>query len=83
MRKSIYTEEYKAFIAELRRLREERGLTQEEIAERLGITQSTWSKCERGERRIDVAELRRACLAMGCSLAHFIARYEAALDSDR
>ena len=79
MRKSIYTEEYKAMLTELRRLRESSTVTQEELAGRLGITQSTLSKCERGERRIDVSELRRMCLALGTSLPEFVATYEAAL----
>lgn len=66
-------------LAELRRLREKSTVTQEELAGRLGITQSTLSKCERGERRIDVSELRRMCLALGTSLPEFVAIYEAAL----
>lgn len=34
----------------LRELRVKRGLTQEQIAEKLGITKSSWSMYERGER---------------------------------
>lgn len=81
VRKSIYTEEYKTMLAELRRLRERSTVTQEELSQRLGITQSTLSKCERGERRIDVSELRRICLALGTSLTEFVAAYEKRLES--
>ena len=81
MRKSIYTEEYKTMLAELRRLRESSTVTQEELARRLGITQSTLSKCERGERRIDVSELRRICVALGTTLGTFVAAYETTLES--
>jgi transcriptional regulator with XRE-family HTH domain len=79
MRKSIYTEEYKTMLAELRRLRESSSVTQAELAIRLGITQSSLSKCERGERRIDVSELRRMCLALGTNLPDFVLKYEAAI----
>ena len=68
-------------LAELRRLRERSTVTQEELSQRLGITQSTLSKCERGERRIDVSELRRICLALGTTLPEFVASYEKRLAS--
>ena len=44
--------------------REEAGLTQVELAARLGTTQSFISKCERGERRIDVVEFVAFVIAM-------------------
>ena len=39
-------------------------MTQIDMADRLAETQSFVSKCERGERRIDVAELRAFCRAL-------------------
>ena len=47
------------------------GLTQIDVAKRIGETQSFVSKCERGERRIDVIELRAFCTAFGISLKTF------------
>jgi len=41
------------------------GLTQVELAERLGISQSTVSKVERGAQRLDLVELRVWLLAIG------------------
>jgi len=38
----------------LRKYRELRGLTQRELAERLGMTHSGYSKYERGERKINI-----------------------------
>lgn len=38
--------------------RKDAGLTQVEVARRLGRTQSFVTKAERGERRLDVVELR-------------------------
>ncbi len=40
-------------------------MTQIELAERLGNTQTFVSKCERGERRIDAVELVEFAQAMG------------------
>ena len=54
---SIYSKEYKAFLGRLRQARIAAGLTQAEVATRLGRPQSYVSKCESGERRVDVIEL--------------------------
>lgn len=48
MEKSIYTKEYGLFLGLLRNAREEKGLTQIDIAKKLEQTQSFISKVERG-----------------------------------
>lgn len=77
--KSVFQVEYDVFRAFLRRTRQAAGLTQVELAGRLGQTQSFISKCERGERRLDVVELRAFCLAMGIPLLEFVAGLEEAI----
>lgn len=72
MEKSIYSKEYSLFLEQLRNAREEKGLTQTEVAERLGQTQSFVSKVERGERRVDIVELRAFCRAIGIAFPEFI-----------
>ena len=52
-------------------LREEAGLTQTALAERLGITQSEVSKFERGERALDVLRLRAWLRALGIEFTPF------------
>ncbi|QQS31926.1 MAG: helix-turn-helix transcriptional regulator [Acidobacteriota bacterium] len=81
MEKSIYSQEYSLFLEHLRKAREEKGLTQTEVAERLGQTQSFVSKVERGERRIDIVELRAFCNAIGIDLPKFVAKIERTLDT--
>lgn len=59
MSKSIYSKEYKNVIKKLKKARLETGLKQTEIAKKLGKPQSYISKIEQGERRLDVAELKK------------------------
>jgi transcriptional regulator with XRE-family HTH domain len=80
MKKSLFSEDYKCFLKLLREAREQAGLTQEQIAARLETTQSIISKCERGERRLDIVELKAWCQALGISLPVFIAEFEKAID---
>ncbi len=79
MEKSIYSHEYSIVRELLRNAREDAGLTQTEVAERLGQTQSFVSKVERGERRLDVVELRAFCLAIGLEFPSFTGKIEVVL----
>jgi transcriptional regulator with XRE-family HTH domain len=54
-------------------------MTQGNLAEKLKETQSEISKFERGERRLDLIQLRRWCRALGVPLADFVTSFEAAL----
>ncbi len=58
MSKSVYSKEYKDIIKRLKRTRLEIGLSQQEVADKLGKPQSYVSKIESGERRLDVAEIK-------------------------
>jgi transcriptional regulator with XRE-family HTH domain len=77
--KSIFTREYAVFLSTLRQLREESGRTQTDVAKILKRDQSVVSKCERGERRMDVIELRVYCKAIGMEFEKFIKILEAEL----
>ncbi len=81
MQRSIHSREYRAFRRLLREARERVGLTQEELAARLGESQSFVSKCERGERRLDLVETWRFCQAMGISFRGLAAGLDKALRS--
>lgn len=80
-RGAIYTSEYQTFLSQLRDARRRAGLTQEELAKRLNKSQSWVTKMETGDRRVDIAQLVFICRALGLSLAEFIQRYEAALQT--
>lgn len=79
MQKSIHSARYAVFLRVLRNARQRAGLTQAEVARKIGETQTFVSKCERGERRIDVIELRTFCRAFGISLKQFVSRLEKAI----
>lgn len=79
MEKSIYTEEYAALLVLLRETREAAGLTQVQLAARLGQSQSFVSKMEKGDRRLDLIQLRTICSVLGTTLPQFVAKLEAAL----
>jgi transcriptional regulator with XRE-family HTH domain len=77
--KSLYKKENAALVALLRQIRDEAGLTQVELAEAMGRPQSFVSKVERGERRLDLLQLRELCQACDVSLTAFVRRFEASL----
>jgi transcriptional regulator with XRE-family HTH domain len=79
--KSITSRAYKVFLRELRSARRKSGLTQVDLAAKLGETQSFVSKCERGERRIDVVELRVFCEAFSLPFPKFAQRLERVLSN--
>jgi len=82
MEKSIHSQEYQLFLETLRAARDTAHLTQDQVAARLDETQSFVSKCERGERRIDIVELRAWCKALGISLHVFLKHFEQAVRDD-
>jgi ribosome-binding protein aMBF1 (putative translation factor) len=76
MEKSIHSTGYAVFLTVLKKAREDAGLTQTQLAQKIGETQTFISKCERGERRVDVVELRTFCHAFGLSLRQFVSMLE-------
>ncbi|SDU37847.1 helix-turn-helix domain-containing protein [Jiangella alkaliphila] len=68
--------EYERLYATLRQLRMERGLTQAELGQRLGLTQRKVSLFESGDRRIDVVELARYARALQFGLTELLDRAE-------
>ncbi len=76
MEKSIHTREYAVVLRLVREARQEAGLTQVDLAKKLRLTQSLFSKMERGECRLDIVQLRRICHILGLTLVEFVERLE-------
>ena len=56
MTKSVFTRRYKLFLSLLISTREDKGLSQRALSEKLKKAPTYVSKYERGERRLDVLE---------------------------
>ncbi|MCJ7631262.1 helix-turn-helix domain-containing protein [Candidatus Bathyarchaeota archaeon] len=67
-----YDDEYREFLSRLCAARIEAGLTQKEVAKFLRKAQSYVSKCESGERRVDVVELRAFASLYNKSINDFL-----------
>ncbi|MBN9345473.1 MAG: helix-turn-helix transcriptional regulator [Devosia sp.] len=65
MGKSIHSPEHQKLRELLTAARKKAGLTQAEVAERLGRPQSFVAKYEGGERRLDVVEFVHVSRALG------------------
>jgi transcriptional regulator with XRE-family HTH domain len=75
---SVYTERYQKLLERLQSARRDAGLTQLAVAEAFGKPQSFVSKCESGERRIDVVELGVFASLYHKPLAYFVGEAEPA-----
>ncbi len=60
----------------LKEERRKRNMSQQDIANATGFTQSTISKYESGERRLDLLELMIICQALDKPVLDFVAELE-------
>lgn len=81
MSKTIHRSEYEVLRQCLRAHRVEAGITQTQLSQQLGRSQSFVSDVERGVRRLDLLELRDICELIGQDLVTFVQEFEAKLAS--
>jgi transcriptional regulator with XRE-family HTH domain len=67
-----------ALVTLLKKKRIEAGLTQAELAVRLGYTQAFVSKYEHGDLRLSFGQVAAVCRALGVPLVSFVSEWEAA-----
>ena len=70
--KSIYSADQEALLKVLGRIRTDAGLSQQQLARRMAISQSTVSDILRGQRRIDVIEWISFCKACRVTPQQFL-----------
>jgi transcriptional regulator with XRE-family HTH domain len=75
MANSTHNSDYQLLLTVLKSERERLGITQTDLADRLGNTQTFVSKCERGERRIDAVELVEFAEALGIEPADLFGQF--------
>lgn len=72
MSRSVHSDDYKNIIKRLKEARIEAGLSQQDVADKLEKPQSYVSKIESGERRLDVAEIRKFASVYKKDVSFFI-----------
>lgn len=72
MAKSIYSSDQESFLKVLARIRAEAGLTQQTLARKMAMSQSSVSDILRGQRRLDVIEWIGFCKACGVTPQQFL-----------
>ena len=65
MKKSTFSPEYEFVVKKLVEMRKAAGLTNRQLAEKLGRENSFIWRIEHGERRLDVVEFFWVCKALG------------------
>lgn len=63
----------KLFAANMRRIRLEKELTQEKVAEAADLHPNYISSVERGERNISICNIERIAIALGVSMSDLVA----------
>jgi len=76
MGKTIHSHSYATAISLLKRERVKAKVTQVEIAQRMKVTQTYISKCERKERRMDLIESMDYCHAIDLKFSEFAKKLE-------
>jgi transcriptional regulator with XRE-family HTH domain len=77
--KTIHSKSYRALIKQIRELRTAAGVSQVELAARLGRSQTWVSKIELGELRLDIEDLRQICVALNHDLVTLVRKWLAAI----
>jgi transcriptional regulator with XRE-family HTH domain len=78
--RSRFEDEYGVLLQRLIEARKAAGVTQVEIARRLGKTQSHVSMCENREREISIIDLWKWCQALNIKLSTFTRDFEEELE---
>ncbi len=80
---SLHSPDYTVIRAELIAMRQRAGLTQRDLASRLGLRHTWVGKSEQGERRVDLLELFAWCRACGEDAVVLITRLNKSIQGSR
>ncbi len=72
MNNIIFTKDHKSLISRLKKARLDAGLSQKQVADKLGKTQSYFSKLESNQRRLDVVQLQKIAKIYKKHLNYFL-----------
>jgi transcriptional regulator with XRE-family HTH domain len=74
LRNVEHGERYTRFLERLRQARIDAGLSQVQVSNSLGKHQSFLSKCETGERRVDIIELQELAKLYRKDISYFLGK---------
>lgn len=80
--RTMHEPPYRVFLDCIRSARRSANITQVELAKLLGTDQSYISKYERGERRLDIVEVRAICIALKIDPSDFMRAFELKLKEE-
>ena len=80
---TVYAPEYRVFLSLLKSAREQAGLTQRELAARMGKSYSYIAKIETGYARMDIVQIRSYLDAVGTPFLDFMRRFEEAVQQSK
>lgn len=72
--KTLRTPAHRKLVQELKKARRDAGLSQQQVADLLGVPQSYVAKIEIGERRIDVIEFLKFVEALDASWSDILGK---------
>ena len=61
-------------------MRERQGVSQNELARLLGVSQGYVSKCQTGDLRLDIVQIHAFCDALNVPFLELMEQYESALN---
>ena len=76
---TVYAPEYRIFLKLLKAAREQAGLSQRELALRIGKSYSYVAKVETGYARMDIVQIRLYLDAVGAPFLDFMRRFDEAV----
>ena len=62
----------------IKKIRKSRNLTAADLAKKIGVTQPTISRYERGVRKMTVEKAKRISAALGCTIGELLEREDEA-----
>lgn len=76
---SVYTPEYRVFLELLVAAREQSGMSQRALADKMGRSYSYVAKCETGYSRMDIFQIRQYLDAVSKPFLEFMTAYQESL----
>lgn len=82
MEKTLFRPEYRILLGLIRQARKHARITQDDLAARLQVPQSSITKWETGQQRMDLLEFWSYCRGIGTNPIDLLQRFQEALEKE-